>query len=62
MAILNYTTSVPVHRTISQIQGILVSHGARSIMINYSDDQEPESLSFLVRTKQGDLPFRLPAK
>ncbi|MBW2560642.1 MAG: hypothetical protein JRE40_07285 [Deltaproteobacteria bacterium] len=62
MGILNYTTTVPVNRTISQIQGILVSHGAKSIMINYTDNQEPESLSFLVKAGQGDLPFRLPAK
>jgi hypothetical protein len=61
MGILNYSTSVPVNRTISQIQGILVSHGARAIMVNYNDSQEPESLSFIVPTKNGDLPFRLPA-
>jgi hypothetical protein len=61
MGILNYTTQVPVQRTVAQIQGILVSHGAKSIMINYTDSKEPESLSFMVRTPQGDLPFRLPA-
>ena len=61
MGILNYSTSVPVNRTVSQIQGILVSHGAKTIMINYAANQDPESLSFLVDTKQGELPFRLPA-
>lgn len=59
--ILDYRTQVPVNRTISQIQDILVSHGARAIMVNYSNNQEPESLSFIVPTKQGELPFRLPA-
>jgi hypothetical protein len=61
MPILNYTTSVSVDRTISQIQGILVAHGARAIMINYNANREPESLSFVVPTAQGELPFRLPA-
>jgi len=61
MGILNYTTSVPVNRTISQIQGLLVSHGARAIMINYNNAQEPESCSFIVPTRNGELPFRLPA-
>jgi len=61
MGILNYTTSVPVSRTISQIQGNLVAHGARSIMINYNDTREPESLSFIVPSPSGELSFRLPA-
>lgn len=61
MGILNYSTSVPVDKTIAQIQGTLVSHGARSIMVNYNDKQDPESLSFTVLSKRGKLPFRLPA-
>jgi hypothetical protein len=61
MGILNYSTGVPVNLTISQIQGNLVSHGARAIMINYNDHQEPESLSFIVPSCNGELPFRLPA-
>jgi len=61
MGILNYSTEVPVSRTISQIQGILVSHGARAILVNYDEKQQPESLSFVVPTSKGELPFRLPA-
>ena len=61
MGILNYSTAMPVSRTISQIQGILVAHGARAIMINYNNAQEPESLSFMVPSLNGELPFRLPA-
>ncbi len=30
MPLLNYTTSVPVNRTIAQIQGLLVEAGARA--------------------------------
>lgn len=61
MGILNYTTTVPASRTISQIQDNLISHGARAIMINYNSAQEPESLSFIVPSRDGELPFRLPA-
>ncbi len=61
MSLLNYTTSVPVSRTMSQIQGILVAHGARAIRIDYNDNREPVSLSFMVNAPSGELPFRLPA-
>jgi len=61
MGILNYSTEVPVNRTLSQIQGNLVAHGARAIMINYTKNQEPESMSFIVPSPNGELPFRLPA-
>jgi len=61
MGILNYSTSIPVNRSISEIQGKLVAHGARAIMVNYNNDQVAESLSFIVPGKEGELPFRLPA-
>lgn len=48
-------------KSVGQIQGNLVAHGATSIMINYGVDQQPESLSFIVPSRQGDIPFRLPA-
>jgi len=61
MPLKNYTTEVPAMKSIGEIQGNLVAHGARSIMVNYGPDREPGSLSFIVPTKQGDIPFRLPA-
>ena len=60
MPIANYTTKVPAMRSVGEIQGILVAHGAKSIMINFNG-AEPESLAFLVSTSHGDLPFLLPA-
>ncbi len=57
---LNYTTSVPVDRSVQQIQKILVAHGATSIIINY-EGELPASLSFMVGTQYGSMPFRLPA-
>lgn len=61
MPLKNYSTEVPAMKSIGQIEGNLVAHGAKAIMIKYSADHEPESLSFIIATPQGDIPFRLPA-
>ena len=58
--IANYTTSVDALKTVGEIQGILVGHGARQILINYSGDGTIESLSFICNTPHGAIPFRLP--
>ncbi len=60
MPILNYTTKVPAAKTIQEISDKLVRHGAKAIMIEY-DLMQPSGLSFIVTTKYGDVPFRLPA-
>lgn len=60
MPIANYTTEVPAMRSVGEIQGILVGHGARAIMIDY-DAEVPVALAFIIKTTQGELPFRLPA-
>jgi len=60
MPILNYTTSIEAIKTVGQIQGILVAHGATSILMHYDSDGHLESLSFIVPTPEGDLPIRLP--
>ncbi len=57
----NYSTEISALKSIGEIQGNLVAHGARSIMVNYGPDREPESLSFIISTPRGDMPFRLPA-
>ena len=61
MPILDYTTKVPVSRTISQIQAKLVEHGARAVMMEYGDDGKIKALSFEVPMPNGKkLPIRLP--
>ena len=62
MPLLNYTTTIEASKTINEIQVILASHGAKSIMINYSDNGEIESLSFLVITAHGPANIRLPVE
>ena len=60
MPIANYSTTVDALKTVGEIQGILVAHGARSILMNYGKDGNIESLSFIVETPYGDMPIRLP--
>jgi len=60
MAILDYTTKVPVSRTIAQIQAKLVEHGARAVMMEYGDDGRIKALAFNVKMPNGELPIRLP--
>jgi len=60
MPIANYSTTVDALKTVGEIQGILVAHGARSILMNYGRDGSIESLSFIVETPYGDMPIRLP--
>lgn len=60
MPLLNYTTTVPVVRTIGQIQGLLVEAGARSILTNYDDVGRPTGVAFAVETLHGLRTFTLP--
>ncbi len=61
MGIKNYTTGIASMKSIGEIQGILVAHGAKAIQIEYGDDRKPSSISFIIPTSQGELPFRLPS-
>ena len=58
--ILNYTTSVPVSRTVAQVQAKLVEHGARAVMMEYDDRGRITALAFNVKMPNGDLQIRLP--
>ena len=59
--IKNYTTQISALKSIGEIQGKLIARGARSILLNYDENKEPESISFITPTKQGEIAFRLPA-
>ena len=58
--IANYTTTVTALKSIGEIQGILVTHGAKHILMDY-DEAVPIALSFIISTPFGDQPFKLPA-
>jgi hypothetical protein len=59
MPTLNYTTTVATERTISEIQKLLVKHGADAILTRY-EDQRPVGLSFRLTTPHGVRDFTLP--
>lgn len=61
MALLNYTTTVGVEKTLEEIRKILVSYGARSILIDYDERGNPIALAFRVVTAHGEEGYRLPA-
>lgn len=60
MAILNYTTSVPVEKSIMQIQQILVKHGAKKIVTDYSGAL-PIAVTFCLEVNGQLVAFNLPA-
>ena len=62
MGLLNYSTQIPVHKTLSEIQYILVSHGAKKIMYDYGEGGTINELCFSVITPYGEKGVRLPAK
>ncbi|MFL9844718.1 hypothetical protein [Flavobacterium rhizosphaerae] len=60
MPISNYTTKIPTHKTISEIQQMLAAHGAQKIMVEYKD-KDPSDITFQIDTAKGNISFRLPA-
>lgn len=60
MPILNYTTKVPVNRTLSEISGKLAKAGAQGILTDYQDG-EASGITFSIETEHGLVYFKLPA-
>lgn len=58
----NYTTKILALQTVGEIQGILAAHGARKIMMDYSEDGHVSAVSFAVDTPCGMRGFSLPAR
>jgi len=60
--IKNYTTDIPVDRTITEIQKILAENGARGIALEYDGNGTIKDIFFKIILNKKELPFRLPAK
>lgn len=56
---LNYTTTIPVHQTVSECQSILAAAGASSAAVHFEDGQ-PAGFSFSLKTPHGIRAFTLP--
>ena len=60
--IKNYTTGIPVERTIAEIQKLLAQNGARGIALEYDEQGTIKDVFFKIILNNKELPFRLPAK
>ncbi len=60
MAILNYTTKIPVETTIAEIEKLLSGSGAQKILKEYDDEGNIKSIQFVLNVESGQLPFKLP--
>lgn len=60
MAIKNYTTTVDVYKSLGEIQAALASHGARKIVVDYSETGQPVGVAFRIETSAGPRGFLLP--
>ena len=61
MAIKNYTTDIPVNKTVSEIHLMLADHGAKRILFYYGADSKVTAISFTIETPTGEQAVRLPA-
>jgi hypothetical protein len=61
MPILNYTTKIDVYKTLGEIQGVLVRHGARKVLQDYDNAGHIIGLAFMVKVQGQMLPIKLPA-
>lgn len=61
MAILNYTTKVPVSSTMAEIQKILVKAGANAVLSEYGPSGEVAAVSFRIDAPGGFMSYRMPA-
>jgi hypothetical protein len=60
--IKNYTSYIPIEKTIAEIQKILAQNGARGIALEYDENGTIKDVFFKIILNNKDLPFRLPAK
>ena len=60
----NYTSNVPSNKSVMHIEGCLASHGAQSVIKQYSQERKLVAISFFMQMKAQEklVPFRLPAK
>jgi len=62
MPLKNYTTAIPVEKTIIEIESILSKHGVTDIHKQYDGFGNIMAITFGIGTDRGFIPFRLPAR
>ncbi len=61
MPIKNYTTSIAVEKTATEIQKSLVKGGARGVMSTFDDEGVMTGITFSLELPNGPMYFNLPA-
>jgi len=62
MTLQNYTSTVPVNKSISHIEDVLAAHGATEILKLYGPDQKVWAICFMRNVNGTDVPFKVPAR
>lgn len=62
MPILNYTTDVPVERSMGEVIGALTRRGVTRISTTFDDDGAPAGIAFTMKTDYGPREFELPVR
>lgn len=57
----NYTTKIPVDKTVSEIEKLLVKHGAIQIMKEYDNEGIVQTLYFKIECASGLQPVKIPS-
>lgn len=60
MALLNYTTQIPVEKTISEIEAILSKNKAQKILKDYDGAGNVSAISFMIQWENKFIPIKLP--
>lgn len=60
MPLLNYTTKVPVAKSVQEIEKALVKAGAVAVMHDYDDEGQVSAVSFRIVLQGNMINFRLP--
>lgn len=61
MPILNYTTKVPVDKTMADLQKILTKAGAMAVLTEFDTKGNHEAVSFRIMVEKSPIAYRLPA-
>jgi len=60
--IKNFSTSIAVEKTISEIEFMLSKYGATKILKEYDSEGHPVTLVFGIMTEKGEMPVKLPVR
>ena len=62
MAILNYSTTIAVEKSMGEVIGALTRRGVTRISSTFDDDGQPAGIAFTMKTDYGIREFDLPVK